>query len=87
MHTVAETAKLLGTGEQRLFRLLRVNAVLGNDNLPKQRYIERGLFKVAEKKYRHPVVGDRYYGQTMVTEKGVEWIKTEFGPRLEQKVA
>lgn len=61
--------------------------MLDNDNLPKQRYIERGLFKVVGKQYHHPVVGEKHYGQTMVTEKGVNWIKAEFGPRLEDKVA
>jgi phage antirepressor YoqD-like protein len=61
--------------------------VLDNNNLPKQRYIERGLFKVVAKSYRHPVVGDRHYGQTMVTDKGLAWIRTEFQPQPEQKVA
>lgn len=87
MHTIKQVAKLIGTGEQRLFRVLRVNAVLDNDNLPKQRYIERGYFKVVDKQYHHPVVGEKHYGQTLVTDKGVDWIKKEFGPRLTEQAA
>lgn len=57
--SVGTLAKLLTEngfeiGQNRLFDYLRNNKYLyrrGNDNLPMQRYVEQGLFKIIENKY------------------------------------
>ncbi|WP_163371054.1 phage antirepressor KilAC domain-containing protein [Endozoicomonas acroporae] len=72
---VGEAAKLLGTGEQRLFYFLREYGYLmahGRErNLPYQRYIDQGLFTVKFKSYNHPDEGRTPYRQTHVTGKGL----------------
>lgn len=66
-------AKALGTGRDRLFRFLRQEQILMSNNVPYQRYIERGYFKVIEKTIH---IGERALNkpQTLVTPKGVDYI-------------
>ena len=76
--TIKEAAKVLGTGEQRLFRFLREYGYLmmgsknrEDRNLPYQRYEDAGFFHVRFKKYKHQREGWQEYPQTMVTGKGL----------------
>lgn len=48
--TIEEFAKALGTGRNRLFKWLRAQDILLKNNLPYQRYIDCGWFKVVELK-------------------------------------
>ncbi|WP_299733888.1 phage antirepressor KilAC domain-containing protein [uncultured Endozoicomonas sp.] len=72
---VSEAAKILGSGEQRLFYFLREYGYLmshGRErNLPYQRYIDQKLFTVKLKSYHHPEDGQTPYRQTLVTGKGL----------------
>lgn len=66
-------AKSLGMGRNKLFDFLRVEKVLMSDNLPYQRYINSGYFKVKvtpidNKGYKKNV------SQTYVTAKGIDYI-------------
>jgi len=72
--TMATTAKDLGTGRDRLFAFLRGKGILQANNLPYQRYLNAGLFKVIEK----PIaIGDKFvnHSQTLVTPKGLDYIR------------
>lgn len=68
--TVAEAAKSFGTGEVRLFSMLRGRGYLMRSNLPFQEYIDRGWFKVLTKT---GTWGGReqVYRQTVITGKGL----------------
>ncbi len=73
--TMAQAAKVLGTGRTRLFSFLRNRKILQNNNIPYQRYIERGYFKVVEK----PITmggKNRNYVQTVITPKGLDFVRT-----------
>lgn len=72
LHTAA---KLIGYGPIKLFRLLRDRRVLNSENIPYQKYIDQGLFKV-ECKYQWIEQFQQYrpYGQTHATNKGLEWL-------------
>lgn len=74
-HSIDQAAKVLGTGQRRLFRLLRDRKVLRPDNLPYQQYIDRGLFRVAEKPYLDAAGNGRLSSKTVVTGKGLVYLQ------------
>ena len=75
MNSMAKLAANNGLpmGRVRLFRWLREKRILMSNNLPYQRYIERGYFSIREKTWQ--LGGEiRTYRQTLVTGKGQEFI-------------
>lgn len=71
-----EVAKVLdmGIGRNKLFEFLRENKVLDRWNVPYQRYIDNGWFRVIEQKYQkngEPIVTTK----TLVYQKGVDGIR------------
>lgn len=77
LHTMAEAAKLLGTGRNRLFDMLRTNSILRHNNEPYQVYINSGYFEVKDITYNSG--GQDYVKpQTFVTPKGLQWIGNTF---------
>ena len=65
--------KDFGIGRNRLFRFLRENGILMANNEPKQTYLNRGYFRVIERRYE--VDGEMKVGtQTLVYQKGVNYI-------------
>lgn len=90
--TMEEMAKVLHShgikdiGRNRLFAWLRAEKVLQGNNLPYQRYLESGFFKVHEYTYADRKTGEPRIGtKTTVTPKGqmaivhswVTWLKGE----------
>lgn len=78
VHNFREAAKLLGVGPNKLTRSLREFGVFYVDGtLPKQRYVDAGVFTL--KTYKNNRNGHEG-AQTLVTPEGVEkirnWIKT-----------
>ena len=69
-------------GRNRLFRWLRENGILMSDNLPYQKFIDRGYFAVKESVFEVDSM-TRTYQQTFVTGRGQRFIigrlKNEFG--------
>jgi Uncharacterized phage-encoded protein len=63
--TIAEVAKVLQTGRDRLFRWLRREGILKYNNVPYQEYIDQGYFIVKD---------HGRYVQTLVQSKGVPFI-------------
>lgn len=60
-------------GRNRLFKWLRKNGILMSDNLPYQRFIDRGYFEVKETVFEVDSM-TRTYQQTLVTGKGQKFI-------------
>ena len=69
-------------GRNRLFRWLRENGILMSDNLPYQKFIDRGYFAVKESVFEDGSM-TKTYQQTFVTGRGQQYIigrlKNEFG--------
>ncbi|WP_413828559.1 Rha family transcriptional regulator [Methanobrevibacter sp. UBA46] len=73
-----DMAKLLcdqkiNIGEKRLYKLLRSNGVLMDDNTPYQSYVDRGYFYIKENTFNTPY-GQKLNKTTLVTPKGQIWI-------------
>lgn len=73
--TIQEVAKVLGTGQNRLFKYLRNELILMNSNLPYQQYIDAGYFRVTERKYKDEAGDNHIYTKTLVTGKGLQFIQ------------
>ena len=78
--TVGEVAKMIGTGQNRLFDFLRQQNVLfyhRGHNQPYQQYVDSGWFSVRQKTFQH---GDKpeSYPQLFVLPKGVEGIRKKW---------
>jgi anti-repressor protein len=73
--SIAEVAKVLGTGERRLFAFLRERGVLMSNNLPFQQHIDAKRFRVIEKTWRDAEGVTRIRTQTRVTGKGVTYLQ------------
>lgn len=75
LHTMNDAAKLLAVGQNKLFRFLRDHKLLNEHNLPYQQYIDAGYFRVVQKSFDHPSMGQRIYGKTHVTNKGLSYLE------------
>lgn len=73
-YTMAEAAKVLGSGQNRLYRSLRGSNVLMRNNVPYQQYLNLGYFKVTVT-HRPDMFGDIHIDtKTLVTGKGLAWL-------------
>lgn len=76
LFSMADTAKVLdmGIGRNKLFRFLRDKGILQIDNMPYQRMVDAGYFKVVEGKYEvnENVVVTK---TTYVKQKGIDYIR------------
>ncbi len=70
-----EAAKILnlGIGRNKMFEFLREKGILMENNLPYQRYIESGYFKVAEIPYKVDYYTYAKF-KTVVTQKGLTFL-------------
>lgn len=74
MNEVSKVLGIKGYGRNNLFEFLRNNGILDRWNVPYQRYIDRGWFRVIEQKYTRqgePCVTTK----TLVYQKGVDAIR------------
>ena len=81
-HDLGETAKILNYGRNTLFKILKKRGFLMNSNVPYQTFIDRGYFLVQEKPYVRNGVS-LLYSQTLVTAKGLIWLRKELGALLQ----
>ena len=74
LFSVGTVAKMIGTGQNKLFAKLRARRVLKSNNEPYQTFVERGYFKT-----KGTLVGSARFpkvvSQTMVTTRGLAWIR------------
>lgn len=73
--SIQEIAKVLGTGQNRLFKFLRDQRVLMVNNLPYQQYVDQGYFRVVERRYQSESGDNHLYTKTLVTGKGLQFIQ------------
>lgn len=73
--TIQEVAKVLGTGQNRLFKFLRGRSILMANNMPYQKYIDAGYFRVIEQQYKDGRKENFNYTRTLVTGKGLPYIQ------------
>lgn len=74
MNDVAKVLDVKGYGRNKLFEFLRNNGILDAYNVPYQRYVDRGWFRVIEQHFQkngEPVVTTK----TLVYQKGVDAIR------------
>ena len=74
MNEVAKVLAIKGYGRNNLFEFLRNEGILDRFNVPYQRYVDCGWFRVIEQKYMkngEPVVSTK----TLVYQKGVDAIR------------
>lgn len=69
--SIRDAAKVLRTGEKRLFQWLRENRYLMSDNVPYQIHVDAGLFVVSERKWCDKERQTHVYVKTLITPKGV----------------
>ena len=87
-YTLADAAKLLGTGRNRLTRDLKARGILDHNRLPKQADIDAGRFVIKLKTHaNNPLMNEgngQPYHLTMVTPKGLLWLAKLLGVEVEQ---
>ena len=73
---IGNCAKVLNRniGRNNLFEFLRNKKVLQQDNIPYQKYIDNGYFRVIETKYTIPSGETKISLKTLVLQKGVAYI-------------
>ena len=73
---IGKCAKVLNRniGRNNLFEFLRNKKVLQQDNIPYQKYIDSGYFRVIETKYTIPSGETKINLKTVVLQKGVAYI-------------
>lgn len=74
MNEVAKVLNIKGYGRNNLFEFLRDNKVLDRWNVPYQRYVDNGWFRVIEQHYQkngEPIVTTK----TLVYQKGIDGIR------------
>ena len=75
MQTVAKLLNFKKVGRNTLFEILRNEGILQKDNIPYQKYVDKGWFRVLEMKYNDARTGDvRIDFKTVVYQRGVEAI-------------
>ena len=75
---MSEVAKVLNYpnfGRNRLFEFLRNKKVLMANNIPYQKYVDCGYFRVIEQKYTKPNGDTAINIKTLVYQKGINFIK------------
>ncbi len=72
--TVAKVLNL-GIGRTKLFQFLRDKGVLMKDNMPYQRFIDNGCFRVIESKYTKPDGSIHVNTKTVVYQRGIDYIR------------
>lgn len=77
--SISDMAKLLGTGQNRLFRQLRADHILLEDNKPYQEYLDRGYFRLIEMPWRDADQQVHVSFKTLVTGKGQVWLQRRYG--------
>ena len=77
--SVGDFAKLIGTGQNRLFALLREDGYLMANNRPYQRYIDRELLvSVEQKPYKDGHGNEHVAFKTMITGKGQVYFEKKY---------
>jgi len=84
--TLAQVARLFGTGRNRLIRQLKQRGIIDHQRLPAQQHIDAGRFTVELREHtRNPLWNNgngQLYSVALVTPKGVRWLAEELGMQI-----
>jgi len=73
--TVSKLLNFKNVGRNTLFDILRKQGILQSNNIPYQKYVDNGYFRVIESKWNDYVTGDvKISFKTVVYQKGIEYI-------------
>lgn len=73
--TVSKLLNFKGVGRNTLFEILRKEGILQHNNIPYQKYVDNGYFRVIESKWNDYITGDvKISFKTVVYQKGIEYI-------------
>jgi phage antirepressor YoqD-like protein len=74
---IGEAAKVLNLefGRNKLFEFLREQGILMHDNIPYQKYIDAGYFRVIESRYTIPTGETKISLKTVVYQIGLDYIR------------
>lgn len=75
MAQVAKVLNIKGLGRTKLFELLRKTDILNRRNIPYQKYVNMGYFRIIETSYCLPDATQRINLKTVVFQKGVDFIR------------
>ena len=75
MGHVAKVLGIKGIGRNKLFEILRNKKILDKNNIPYQKFVDSGYFRVLEQKYTTPNGEVKINIKTMVFQKGVDYIR------------
>lgn len=79
---IRDIAKVLGTGQNRMFKWLRDIGILMADNMPYQRFVDAGYFRVVERRYKDRLTGESHtYARTLVTGRGLTYLQKRWAER------
>jgi anti-repressor protein len=85
--SIQEIAKILRVGPNKLFHFLREEGLLMRNNLPYQRHLDAGLFRVVEKQWEDDFGESHNYARTLVTGKGLAYIHKRLNQKFSMQVA
>ena len=75
---IGQAAKVLnikGIGRNNLFEFLREQEIINSSNIPFQKYVDRGYFRLIETKYTKPDGSTHINLKTVVYQKGLDYIR------------
>jgi len=75
MATCAKVLNISGFGRNNLFELLRNKKILQSNNVPYQKYVDQGYFRVIEQKYAKPDGTIQINIKTVVYQSGLDFIR------------
>jgi len=75
MGTASKVLNIPGYGRNSLFKELRDQGILQENNMPYQTYIDRGYFRTIEQKFTKPDGSTNINIKTVVYQKGLDYIR------------
>lgn len=84
MKEVAKVLNYATIGRNKLFELLRLANVLDRNNLPYQKYVDAGYFRIIESRYTMPDGETKISLKTVVFQKGIDFIKNVIDKTLQK---
>ena len=72
---MAKVLAIPGIGRNKLFEFLRNEGILQSNNIPYQKGVDSGYFRIVETKYTKPNGETCINMKTLVYQKGVDYIR------------
>lgn len=76
--SIGDMARVLGIGQNRMFRQLRADHILMADNRPYQHYLDRGYFRVVESVWIDAAKEPHPTFKTLVTGRGQVYLQRKY---------